>query len=133
MDEIDDDSNLYLNDCCLEMFDSDPLHVYHAEQPKVHIRNGDDDKIHKELLNSERVSGGEPAYRHNAIHELIRGLEVILSREPKTNLPAFARALPRGLSAVAKGARRPIRGASRWSRHLRGNARPIPESPCGHA
>lgn len=79
--EIDDDSSLYVNDRCLEMFDPDPSHVYHAEQPKVHIRNGDDDKIYKELLSPEQVSRGK-IYR--SAHYIIKYGGIYLEIQART-------------------------------------------------
>lgn len=81
VNEIDDDANLYLNDRCLEMFDSDPSHVYHAEQPKVHIRNGDNDKIYKELLSPEQVSSGK-IYR--SAHYIIKYGGIYLEIQART-------------------------------------------------
>lgn len=79
--EIDDDSSLYVNDRCLEMFDPDPSHVYHAERPKVHIRNGDDDKIYKELLSPEQVSSGK-VYR--SAHYIIKYGGIYLEIQART-------------------------------------------------
>lgn len=78
---IDDDSSLYVNNRCLEMFDPDPSHVYHAEQPKVHIRNGDDDKIYKELLSPEQVSSGK-VYR--SAHYIVKYGGIYLEIQART-------------------------------------------------
>lgn len=81
VNRIIDDETLYVNDRCLDRFNSDKGRIYHAEAPKVHIRNGDDDRLYLSLLGPEQVSKGR-TYR--SAHYIIKYKGAYLEIQART-------------------------------------------------
>lgn len=80
MDRIENNSKYYIEDC-LKDFDTNEEHVYMAEPPKVHIRNGDDKSIYENVLPSEYVYSGK---NYRSVHYIIKYQGVYLEIQVRT-------------------------------------------------
>lgn len=82
MSQFENDLASYVKDA-LRDFDEDESHYYFAEEPKVHLRNGDnrDIYVHEKLLLPDQVLGGK-TYR--AVHYIIKYKGIYLEIQVRT-------------------------------------------------
>lgn len=80
MSQFENDRNNYIKDSIRD-FDENEEHIYIAEKPKVHIRNGDARDIYDELLPPDCVIDGK-VYR--SVHYIIKYKGVYLEIQVRT-------------------------------------------------
>ena len=80
LENFENNVECYVNDCISD-FDEDETHIYLAEKPKAHIRNGDARDIYEKLLSPDSVID-DKIYR--SVHYIIKYQGVYLEIQVRT-------------------------------------------------